>query len=205
MNDLGLPVAFGKPEPQAGPSTLPTLDPPRGAPAVRGPRGAVGAGKRSRGARGHPSSTWGNEARPDVSEPDRGWNNGVKVGACSFLAPAWPGSLGIEAWLMVSEGACDGSRERGWISSRRRERSRRCRLEPPASAARAPRDWEPRWRRWRMASSRRRPTRRGFSPASICRAWARWRTGRRAAPWVKWAWGGLERGRSWCRGWGGLV
>ena len=48
MDDLGLPIAFGKPQQQAKDESRPA----RGAPSSRGDRGVVGGGKKNKRGRG---------------------------------------------------------------------------------------------------------------------------------------------------------
>jgi hypothetical protein len=83
MDELGLPIAFGKPTAPFKEATAPA----RGGPSDRGDRGVVGGGKKNKRGRGGASV----DDRPDATSWDRSggltsqydaFNGGVKVSIC---------------------------------------------------------------------------------------------------------------------------
>lgn len=101
MDHLGLPIAFGKPQPQARDESKPT----RGGSSSRGDRGVVGGGKKNRG-RGAAST----ESRP--IEWPRAENLASQYDAFNGGAGSSGGGAGFNGGVKVSSSRSGGANER---------------------------------------------------------------------------------------------
>ncbi|KAL1408029.1 hypothetical protein Q8F55_004826 [Vanrija albida] len=111
MDDLGLPISFGKQKAEQRPThPLPSRPeagaaPARGEASARGPRGAVGRGKRSRG--GHARRP----AREEAGEGEGG--SGVKRAHSPSSSPARPPPSFVSGANRSAFGARGGGAGRG--------------------------------------------------------------------------------------------